>query len=247
MQLNIKIIGSGPALVFFHGWGFDHKVWLPLANTLATKYQLYLVDLPGFGLSPLMGWDQFKEELLNRLPERFVLVGWSMGGLFASKLALEAQEKILHLVNIASSPRFIKEGDWPGVEKIVFQNFFKNLAIDPHKTINDFISLQFRNLNHSPALDFHPTIAPLKKGLEILEQWDLREQLLNFKKPASYWFGRLDAITPIETMKAMQNHYPQFNYVLFPRAAHMPFLSHQFEFLEHLEYVLNETFFYNRH
>ncbi|HAT9609297.1 TPA: pimelyl-ACP methyl ester esterase, partial [Legionella pneumophila subsp. pneumophila] len=39
-------------------------------------------------------------------------------------------------------------------------------------------------------------------------------------------FGRLDPITPVKTMAIMEKNYPNFKYVLFNRAAHMPFLSH---------------------
>ncbi|HGK6671911.1 TPA: alpha/beta fold hydrolase, partial [Legionella pneumophila] len=61
MNLHINIQGKGRPLVFFHGWGFDHRVWLPLARLLSTRYCLYLVDLPGFGQSPVMSWEVFKK------------------------------------------------------------------------------------------------------------------------------------------------------------------------------------------
>ena len=54
--------------VFLHGWGFDHRVWLPLVEHLYTlgvwqDYAFYLVDLPGFGQSDDMDWDHFKHAL----------------------------------------------------------------------------------------------------------------------------------------------------------------------------------------
>lgn len=246
MNLNIEIRGSGHPLVFFHGWGFDHKIWLPIASILEKKYCLYLVDLPGFGSSSSMKWEEFKEEILKQLPECFVILGWSMGGLFATKLAVEAPERIIHLINIASSPRFIKEQNWPGVESAVFSNFFNNLATNPQQTIEEFIRLQLRNQNYQYSNEFLPRSDNLKRGLEILADWDLRENLFTFDRPTSYLFGRLDGITPSVTMTVMQKLYPDFNYMLFAKAAHMPFLSHQNEFIEYLEKLLNETNFYYR-
>ena len=82
MAVNVVNYGEGRPLVLFHGWGFDTCVWRSLLPLLTHQYQLYLVDLPGFGLTPLMEWDLFKEALLNQLPRRFALVGWSMGGSF---------------------------------------------------------------------------------------------------------------------------------------------------------------------
>ncbi|ASQ45916.1 alpha/beta fold hydrolase [Legionella clemsonensis] len=237
MNLNIKIQGEGPSLVFFHGWGFDHTIWCDLATAFEKKYTLYLVDLPGFGLSSLMNWSQFKSELLQHLPEQFALIGWSMGGLYASRLANELSEQVTHLINIASSPRFIKEKNWPGVDENVFNNFFKNLTENPQQTISEFVNLQLKNQTYNYSPQFLPSIESLKAGLTILADWDLRESLFHFKKPTTYLFGRLDAITPSTTMGAMQKLYPLFNYVMFPKAAHMPFLSHQREFINTLETI----------
>ncbi|KTC86806.1 alpha/beta fold hydrolase [Legionella brunensis] len=238
MNLNIKVRGQGKALVFLHGWGFDHKVWLNLVDALEQKYTLYLVDLPGFGLSPLMDWPHFKTDLLKHLPAHFAVVGWSMGGLFASRLALEIPERTTHLFNVASSPRFIKEENWPGVEPLVFDNFLRNLVTNPQQTISEFVGLQLQNQNYEYRDQILPDPVSLEAGLTILADWDLREQLYHFKKPTTYLFGRLDAITPRATMAVMQKNYPSFNYIMFSKAAHMPFLSHKEEFLTILESLL---------
>jgi pimeloyl-[acyl-carrier protein] methyl ester esterase len=59
--------------------------------------------------------------------------------------------------------------------------------------------------------------------------------LIRFDRPACYMFGRLDPIVPISLMQTMRLLYPEFNYVFFKRAAHMPFLSHMDLFLEALK------------
>lgn len=69
---------------------------------------MYLVDLPGFGNSGLVGWEDFKKCLLRYLPQEFALIGWSLGGLYATRLALET-DRCSHLLNIAASPCFIKK------------------------------------------------------------------------------------------------------------------------------------------
>lgn len=238
MNLHIQIKGKGLPLVLLHGWGFDHRIWLELAAVASNNYQLYLVDLPGFGLSPLMSWDEFKERLLMQLPQHFAIAGWSMGGLFATRLALEEQQRVSHLVNIASSPRFIKEKAWPGVDKAIFDNYFHNLAIDPGETISQFVTLQLGKQPKRYQNQHMPKPESLKAGLEILADWDLRTDLVQLQKPACFMFGRLDAITPRVTMAAMQKRYPNFEYVMFSQAAHIPFLSHQDEFLTILEQFL---------
>lgn len=238
IDLNIVVRGNGPPLVFFHGWGFDHEIWLPLANHIDKRYQLFLVDLPGFGLSLPMSWDDYKRNLLNYLPAHFALAGWSMGGLFATRLAIEEPQLVTHLINIASSPRFIKEKNWPGISKRVFDHFFVNLVTNPQLAITQFVSLQSKN-QICPHRDGRmPDPESLKEGLHLLTNWDLREPLRFFTKPTCFMFGRLDAIIPRTTMTAMQKSYPHFTYVLFDKAAHMPFISHQDAFIAALEQMI---------
>ena len=77
MNINIERYGQGKPLVFFHGWGFDSQIWLPLIPFFKDSYQLILVDLPGFGFTSMMDWQTFKVNLLPLLPPQFALAGWS--------------------------------------------------------------------------------------------------------------------------------------------------------------------------
>ncbi|MDP3949762.1 alpha/beta fold hydrolase [Microbacterium sp.] len=45
--------GSGPALVFLHGTPWSSALWRPLADALATRYTVYLWDMPGYGQSSM--------------------------------------------------------------------------------------------------------------------------------------------------------------------------------------------------
>lgn len=231
MTVHLISYGQGAPVVFFHGWGFDSSVWAPIVSELQTKYTLILVDLPGFGKSPLKEWEQFKTSLLNTLPARFSLAGWSLGGLFATRLAIEAPERVVRLLNITSSPRFINEEKWPGIDGAVFEQFNHKLSTDLPKALRDFVALQSNNKLEDYTQNTQPSLQGLSSGLGILETWDLRKDLHTLSIPTCYLFGRLDPITPARTMKAMQRLYPQFNYLLFNKSAHMPFLSHTQEFI----------------
>ena len=161
-----------------------------------------------------------------------------MGGLYSTRLAIEEPERVQFLLNINSSPRFIADNLWPGVSKELFINFYKNLATDINKTLKEFIALQLNNKQFSFAQGFMPTREGLEYGLNILDTWDLREGIKNLTQPACFMFGRLDRIIPVKTMNAMQLLYPDFKYVLFNKAAHMPFLSHTELFVtEILEFI----------
>lgn len=228
--INITMQGQGNPLVLFHGWGFDSQIWSPLLSALTNHHQLYLVDLPGFGLTPQMEWEEFKPALINQLPANFSLAGWSMGGLFASRLAIEEPHRVSHLVNIASSPYFIREENWPGVDRHILQSFYHDVANNPQQTLQAFIKLQLQD-QPLHMMEHMPTVNALRSGLDVLVNWDLRQALTHVNKPVFYMFGRLDAITPRKTMTTMQERYPYFNYLQFAKAAHVPFLSHPEQFI----------------
>ncbi len=237
-SLNISIHGEGKPLVLLHGWGFDQQVWFSLLPYLVSQYQVYLVDLPGFGSSYPMLWDDFKEELTQRLPSEFAILGWSLGGFFASRLTLEYPQKVTHLINVGSSPRFLRDGNWPGIDYHVLALFFQKILLDPRGTVQDFIELQLQGEKLEFSLESIPSLIGLQAGLEVLSNWDLREPLKKANLPVCYMFGRLDAIVQVQTLDAMKPMYPNFNYVLFPKAAHVPFLSHPKAFLEELDRFL---------
>lgn len=235
MTVYVHIYGKGEPLVLFHGWGFDSKVWLPLIAGL-NKYQLYLVDLPGFGGSSYIFWEEFKKLLLPQLPDKFTILGWSMGGLFATRLSVEEPDRVSKLINVASSPKFINAHDWAGIDNEVFAAFYEQLLVNPHKTRMDFIKNQLQTSEIPDNLfQSNLNMSGLQGGLEVLLSWDLRHNLISIKQPVLYVFGKLDAIVPRRVMRIMKESYPQFAYEMFDRAAHMPFLSHYDRFIKLLD------------
>lgn len=235
-KIHSTIYGKGYPLVLFHGWGFDSQIWSPLLPTLTQSYKLYLIDLPGFGLTPVMGWQEFKSELLNILPKEFSMLGWSMGGLLATRLAMEEPQSVSHLLNVTSSPYFLREKDWPGVDRNVFQTFYQSLISNPEKTLEEFISLQLQG--QKVVLGETPSLVGLQNGIDLLMNWDLRQDLNRITNPVCYIFGRLDAIVPHQVMLTIQQRYPHIKCIMFPEAAHAPFLSHPTEFIMTLEKFL---------
>ncbi len=235
-QVGVSVLGKGYPLVLFHGWGFDSKIWSSLLPQLSEQYQLYLVDLPGFGVTSPMGWSVFKEKILAVLPGAFALAGWSMGGLYATRLAIEAPEHVTHLMNIASSPRFLRDVHWPGIEAAVIEAFYHSLVLHPQQTLSEFMQLQLQGQTIPPtAVGGCPSLIGLQEGLQLLLHWDLRPSLTMLLMPVCYLFGRLDTIVSRTTMMAMQKCYPHFQYLLFEQSAHAPFLSHPRAFLMALE------------
>lgn len=244
-QLAIQTYGAGEPLVLLHGWGFDKMIWqeiVPDLLSLPTPYQLFLVDLPGFGDSPCMPWSQFKTQLLAVLPARFTLLGWSLGGLFATRLAREASARVKQVLQVASTPYFMQSEDWAGITSQMLDDFYQKFAQDPVLTRQHFVQAQLPP-EHTGHLSDHTRLSGshfifgLREGLMILKNWDLRATLFQLTMPVSYLFGRLDRIVSHKTLVHLQKRHPHFQYTLLPRSGHMPFLSHRAEFLDWLKEV----------
>lgn len=228
-------------IVLFHGWGFDNNIFNSLELSLIDKFNIYKVDLPGFGLSSQMDWESFTEILSSRLPDSFILFGWSMGGLFATKVAISFKDRVSHLINVASSPKFIREEGWPGIDDRVFQNFYTELVKNKENALTEFINLQLKEseVDRNLLLNNNFSIDALKNGLSILREWDLREHISKLTIPVAYMYGKRDAIVPMRLYKYMQKYYPDFQYNLFNKSAHVPFISEMDLFVDTISSFTN--------
>jgi pimeloyl-[acyl-carrier protein] methyl ester esterase len=223
-------------LLLLHGWGFDSQIWQPLLPWLTHDYEIFFVDLPGFGKSNLMDWQTFKASVLSQLPQQFAVLGWSLGGLYATRLAIEAPDRITDLINVASSPCFTQKLPWRGIEVVMLEQFSQQVRQDPKNVLAHFLKLQGIT---TPIACRQPTTEGLLDGLHVLKNWDLREQLNQLSCTVSYFFGKQDAIVPYKIMQTLQHTYPHFDYELFPKSAHALFLSHPGDFIEKLKIICN--------
>ena len=50
-EIAYRVLGDGPSVVFLHPFPAHHEFWLPIAESLASRYRLILPDLRGHGES----------------------------------------------------------------------------------------------------------------------------------------------------------------------------------------------------
>ncbi len=255
MSLHIESVGQGPDLVLLHGWGLNGCVWQGLVPRLSGSFRLHLVDLPGFGHSPLGALpdyqlDRLVQSLLPALPAHFHLLGWSMGGLLATRLALLQPQRLHSLVTVASAPRFVADGAWPGIAPAVLQAFNEQLQTDAAKTIGRFLAIQamgsehvkedVRQLRQLLVQRPLPDALALAGGLRLLAEVDLRGQLAAIRVPWLRCYGRLDSLVPHAQMAEVARLAPHSQQALVAGAAHAPFISHPEAFIQRLLAFLDE-------
>jgi|GEM_PF-467683 len=101
-----------PTVFMVHGWGADHRSFLPLVGVL-NNCNVVLIDLPGFGGNRHTEDDhrQVCQHIASLLPPVSVLAGWSLGGMLLPFIASFAEQKgktVCGMVSVAANTQFVK-------------------------------------------------------------------------------------------------------------------------------------------
>lgn len=235
-----QTVGTGNChLVLLHGWGLNAEVWRCVSEELASHFTLHLVDLPGYGRSSgygAMTLAEMANEVLDAAPQNAIWLGWSLGGLVASQIALTHPERVQALVTVASSPCFSAHDAWPGIKPEVLTGFQQQLSADFQRTVERFLALQTmgtetarqdaRALKQTVLSLPMPDVAVLNGGLEILRTVDLRESLASLALPHLRIYGYLDGLVPRKVVPLLDTLWPESESLVVAKAAHAPFISH---------------------
>jgi pimeloyl-[acyl-carrier protein] methyl ester esterase len=228
-------------LVLLHGWGMVPAVFDPLIAHLP-GIDCLAPPLPGHAGAPtapptLDGW---ADALAARLPDGATVLGWSLGGQVAIRLAVRHPDKVARLVLMASTPRFLVGDDWhAGVAPADLDAFAADLLNDAPATLMRFLALQTRGAPGQTALlarlrddlaaaPAHDAQA-LADGLELLRTNDLRAAWRTLTLPVLVVHGARDRLTPLPAGEWLAaNAYHARGHWL-PAAAHAPGVSHAVE------------------
>ncbi len=239
MTLYCEQLGQGQSLVLLHGWGFHTKVWAPFLPKLTTSFRVSLIDLPGFGMSDALSYPmmsaQWIDSIATHIPEGAIILGWSLGGLVATQLAVIYPKKVSSVIHMASTPKFMAGDTWAGIAPEVLQAFEQAIETNPRKGIQQFCrwlapdlkqrALYKALLNiamvHSDKLDI------LLEALKVLKNTDMRQAQLDLEMPQLFIDGNQDPLVPYQ--KKGNNH------VLISDAGHVPFLTHPQQCLQAMQ------------
>ena len=243
--LQISSQGSGIPLVLIHGWGLNSAVWQPSVELLKDQFEVITVDLPGFGsnvehsLSPYT-LAEVATLVQQAVAKPAVYLGWSLGGLVACEIAMNFPERVKALVTVASSPCFVEQDNWFGIKPDVLALFYRQLAEDTAKTINNFLKIQAMGSPHlrhdikllrELVLQFPiPTKTTLEESLKLLETVDHRDNLIDISMPYLRMYGKLDGLVPRKAIESINVLSPDSDVVILEKASHAPFISHPEEF-----------------
>jgi len=251
----------GPILVLLHGWGSSSKIWQSCVNELSKKWCIYCVDLPGHGENHAFEWNESVDQLLVKLaevlPEKCSIAGWSLGGLLAQKYLERFPQRVQSLMLIASTPKFIASADWPhAMPEKTFKNFLNQFETKPKATIKQFNALQTlhgasakkvlsslqKALESNKDSDENNKFPEkIRWGLDWLQEMDLRNVCLPESVPVIMFQGEKDQVSSLQAAEDTAASRSQLSLYRVADAGHVPFISHQEQFIERVDEMLTNT------
>ena len=212
LTVHYEVAGEGPAVVLIHGLSGSGRWWAYNVPALAQQYQVYNVDLIGFGRS--RGQRLVLREAGNWLAEwlqvaeikRAHLVGHSMGGYIATEVAATAPEAVRRLVLVDAL--VLPMG--PGLVRH---------ALDLAQAIR-FVSPNFLPVLVGDALRAGPRTM-WQATQEVLSA-DLSDQLGAVQVETLVIWGEKDSLLDPEVGRKLAEQLPRASFVCVEGAGHNP-------------------------
>lgn len=242
--LRYRQAGSGPPLVLLHGWAMSSKVFCEAVEDLCDEFCVLAPDLPGHGQST-GAQDYSLDALTNDLAlwmeglqlNDVRLLGWSLGGQIALRLAGLAKHRLSRLLLVSTTPRFVADEEWThGQDAKQVRIMARGLQRRFSRTLTDFFNQQFGEQEIDAARrqrlgeNLSPTVVPPQQeaalgALETLRTGDLRRDLTELEVPALVVHGTEDKIIPLGAGRCLADSLPGARFQPFEQAGHAPFLS----------------------
>lgn len=207
-------------LIILNGWGMSKCIWENVKDSLSEMFNLIFVDWDNIGDIRC-----FKDRVLQIMHERKLakvnLLGWSLGGLVATELAVQLQNMVDSLILVSSTSCFVmnKKNDYlEGWPSLIVKNMKKALINDKEKVLENFYELMFSdkekgllylekfkkmlseystNYGNTNEEDNTPKIEDLQIGLDYLINMDMREELNKIRCRTLLIHGVKDRVCPI--------------------------------------------------
>ena len=252
--------GQGPPLVMLIGTGSTMAEWDPaLLRLLARNHRLIFFDYPGLGLSgPWHGrsFDSLADAtagLMNAIHlSKADVLGWSMGGFVAQRLAVDHPQRISHLILAATNPggsrtvlgtaraQAIDSEPDPSDAEILHELYPSNRQAGGRRFLR---RLERASRSGEIPDDFHVPAATTRAQVAAEDPW-LRSnrnyrQLSTVAASTLAAAGASDPVVPPVNLRRIATQIPRSKFVDFPG-------SHAFLFQERRSFTRVVDRFLNR-
>jgi len=243
-------------IVLIHGWTTDESIWQNTQNYLDQRHHVYTLNLP-ISKSIYSYRDAVIELIEQNGLDQVMLVGWSMGTLVAIQVAHQLPHKVLGLLLVSGTSRFLTDSQFTstqaymgGIPAALMARMKKRLSKNREQTITDFYKLMFSPQEQAQGLAGEIIASALRRGrtcdlieaqagLDFLAEADIRAELKEITCPTLLLHGEKDEICPLGGAEFIQRQIPCAQLIVYPGVGHIPFLTNFKDFHRALEGWLN--------
>lgn len=225
---------EGQTLVFLHGWGQNIQMMKPVADPFEEKFDLIILDLPGYGQStePKYPWtvEDYVEcikDLLDTLKVKNpTLIGHSFGGKIS---LLYASKYLVNQLILFGSP-YKKE-----IEKLSLKT--KTLkALKKVPGINKFESFAKK---HIGSEDYRKASKVMREILVLTVNLDITEEVKKITAPTLIIWGSLDEAVDVQRAHELEQLIPDAGLVVYENCTHYAYLENLNQTIQVLNSFLN--------
>jgi pimeloyl-ACP methyl ester carboxylesterase len=230
--------GSRPPALLLHGFGADKEGWLPMASFLRRDRGLVIPDLPGFGMAgkiaPASASARAQAAAVLSLMdllglERAHVIGNSMGGGIALRLAQDAPERLASMTLIGSVGPIVEATEFSSAlergdnlllvkDAADFERMLRLVAERPPPTPR---ALR-RHLGEAHAAR-RPELIDLFQGWIAPAPGDgVPEELERLRVPSLILHGEQDRLIHPSTARALGRRLPDARLELLDGVGHIP-------------------------
>jgi pimeloyl-ACP methyl ester carboxylesterase len=231
--------GQGPPLVMLIGTGSTMAEWDPaLLRLLARDHRLILFDYPGVGMSgPWHGrsLDSLADATADLMDAiglvRADILGWSMGGFVAQRLAVDHPQRVSHLILAGTNPggshavlgtpraQAIDSKPHPSDAEILHELYPPNRQAEGWRFLR---RLERASRSGEIPDDFHVPAATTRAQVAAEDPW-LRSnrnyrQLGGLSVSTLAAAGARDPVVPPVNLRRIAARVPRSRFVVFPGA-----------------------------
>ncbi|MFK7906912.1 MAG: alpha/beta fold hydrolase [Chitinophagales bacterium] len=242
LNLHYLSAGEGEVILFLHGWPTSAYLWRNMMPTLAEKYRVIALDLPGFGKSDKHLEDSYSFKYYNRTIDGFlknlgvekVTLGLhDLGGPLGLYWAVQNMERVnrLVLLNTLVYPDF----SWgvklfglatmiPGLKSWITSPKGISKAMNFGVQKNELLTNEVIAEYQAPFQGDTSRKVLLKsvQRLSVKGFHEIAEKLPSFNKPVQIIYGAKDRILPKvkDTMDRVKKDLPQAKVKIFEDCGH---------------------------
>ncbi len=217
---------DGPTMLLVHGAGGSRLHWPPELRRMA-GVTVYTLDLPGHGQSPGSGCDtieRYADAVVAFVKESGIddatIVGHSMGGAIAQRLALEHVPWISALGLIATGACLRVA---PAILESIRDDFDHAVGLVTRYAWGPEASVSLMELGREALMDTGPDV--LLGDFLACDSFDVMDRLGEIEIPVLVVSGTADALTPVKYACFLAEHIADSRLVTVEGAGHMVMLE----------------------